>query len=84
MGWSELYATNSSAPANPVNISTRGFVQTGDDVMIGGFIIGGTTTRHVIVRAIGPSLGGQNVANPLLDPTLELYDQDGVLLSFEQ
>ena len=81
IGLVELYATNSSAPANPVNISTRGFVQTGDDVMIGGFIIGGTTTRHVIVRAIGPSLGGQNVANPLLDPTLELYDQDGVLLS---
>jgi hypothetical protein len=81
IGLVELYATNSSAPANPVNISTRGFVQTGDDVMIGGFIIGGTTPRHVVVRAIGPSLGGQNVANPLLDPTLELYDQDGALLS---
>ena len=58
IGLVELYATNPRAPANPVNISTRGFVQTGDDVMIGGFIIGGTTTRHLIIRAIGPSLGG--------------------------
>ena len=42
--------------ANPVNISTRGFVQTGDDVMIGGFIIGGTQSRTIVIRAIGPSL----------------------------
>ena len=38
------------------NISTRAFVQTGDNVMIGGFIIGGTQSKRVIVRAIGPSL----------------------------
>ncbi len=77
----EFYATSPTAPANPVNISTRGLVQTGDDVMIGGFIIGGTTTRHLIVRAIGPSLGALNVTNPLLDPTLELHDQNGALIS---
>ena len=81
IGLVELYAIDQSAPANPVNISTRGFVQAGDDVMIGGFIVGGTDHRHVIVRAIGPSLGGQDLANPLLDPNLELHDQNGVLLS---
>lgn len=66
--------------ANPVNLSTRGLVQTDDNVLIGGFIIGGTQTQRVLVRAIGPSLGGQNVANPLLDPTLELHDGNGALL----
>ena len=48
IGLVELYATDASAPANPVNISTRGFVQTGDNVMIGGFILGGTQSRHLL------------------------------------
>ena len=80
IGLVELYATNPAAVANPVNISTRGFVQTGDDVMIGGFIIGGTNTRHLAIRAIGPSLAAAGVTNPLLDPVLELHDQNGVLM----
>jgi glucose/arabinose dehydrogenase len=80
VGLVELYAVNPAAPANPVNISTRGHVETGDDVMIGGFIIGGTGTRHIVLRAIGPSLGGQNVADPLQDPILELHDGNGALL----
>ena len=81
IGLVELYATDPSAPANPVNISTRGLVQTGDNVMIGGFILGGTQSRHLLLRAIGPSLGAAGVANPLLDPTLELHDTDGALIS---
>ena len=80
IGLVELYTTNPAAVANPVNISTRGFVQTGDDVMIGGFIIGGTNTRHLAIRAIGPSLAAAGVTNPLLDPVLELHDQNGVLM----
>ena len=80
IGLVELYTTNPAAVANPVNISTRGFVQTGDDVMIGGFIIGGTDTRHLAIRAIGPSLAAAGVTNPLLDPVLELHDQNGVLM----
>src|SRR5207253_1733296 len=79
IGLVELYATSFS-PANPVNISTRGFVQTGDDVLIGGFIIGGSQTRRLVIRAIGPSLAAQGVSNPLLDPTIELHDVNGVLL----
>lgn len=60
------------------NISTRGRVDTGDSVMIGGFIIGGADSTKVIVRAIGPSLLAAGVADALLDPTLELYDSNGV------
>jgi hypothetical protein len=56
------------------NVSTRGFVQTGDDVPIGGLIVLGSEPTKAIVRAIGPSLP---VTNSLVDPTLELYDGDG-------
>ncbi len=63
------------------NISTRGLVQTGDQVMIGGFIVGGTTPTKVIVRAIGPSLAAAGVSDALLDPTIELYDSEGTLLA---
>ncbi|MDQ3115387.1 MAG: hypothetical protein M3Q86_02050, partial [Verrucomicrobiota bacterium] len=80
-GLVELFATNPAAPASPANISTRGFVQTGDDVMIGGFILTGTDTRRLLLRAIGPSLGAFGVSNALLDPTLELHDENGALLS---
>jgi hypothetical protein len=63
------------------NISTRGFVQTGDNVMIGGFILGGGTgASTVVVRGIGPSLGAFGISNPLLDPMLELHDSNGTLI----
>ena len=61
------------------NLSSRGQVQTGDNVMIGGFIIGGAVTKQVIVRAIGPSLAGQGINNALPDPTLSVYDANGNL-----
>src|SRR4030095_10903435 len=60
------------------NISTRGFVQTGDDVMIGGLIISSDTARNVIVRAIGPSLP---LAGALADPILELHNGDGDVIN---
>jgi hypothetical protein len=63
------------------NISTRSFVQTGDNVMIGGFIVQGTTPKRVIIRAIGPELGQYGVPNPLADPTLELHDGNGALIA---
>lgn len=77
------------APANPppttgqsqvLQISSRGQVETGDNVMIGGFIIQKSTTKKVIVRAIGPSLGGFGVAGALADPILELHDGTGALI----
>jgi hypothetical protein len=63
------------------NISTRSFVQTGDNVMIGGVIVRGTQPRRVIVRAIGPELTQYGVPNPLADPTLELHDSTGALIA---
>ena len=65
------------------NISTRSFVQTGDNVMIGGFIIQGTGPKKVILRAIGPELmpPPYNIPNFLADPTLELHDGTGALIA---
>jgi acetyl esterase/lipase len=62
------------------NISTRGDVGLADNVMIGGFIIGGTLPTRVIVRAIGPSLTGVGVTGALADPILELHDGSGALI----
>lgn len=69
------------ATGRVANISTRSRVGAGDSVMIGGFIIGGTTGSKVLIRAIGPSLVPYGVADALVDPTLELYDAEGSLLS---
>jgi hypothetical protein len=63
------------------NISTRSFVQTGADVMIGGFIVEGNGPKTVIVRAIGPELTQHGVPNPLADPTLELHNATGALIA---
>ncbi len=60
------------------NISTRALVDTGDNVLIGGFIISGTVPKNVIVRAIGPSLP---LSGPLLDPTLDLYNSSGQIIA---
>ncbi len=68
------------AAAKLANISTRGLVQTGDNVMIGGLIVGNQTSS-VLVRGIGPSLGAAGVNGALADPTLELRDVNGVLIA---
>jgi hypothetical protein len=74
--------TPSATPASRLdNISTRAFVQTGDNVMIGGFIVQGTDSKRVILRAIGPELSRFGVPNVLVDPTLELYDDTGTLIA---
>jgi hypothetical protein len=78
VGLIEAYGLDGTAKV--ANISTRGMVQTGDNVMIGGFIVLNTgAPANVLVRAIGPSLGG--VANAMADPTLELHDQDGATVA---
>lgn len=67
-------ATPTPTPAaRAMNLSTRTRVQTGDSVGIGGFIIMGATPKRVLIRAIGPSLGGLGVPNALTDPVLELH-----------
>ena len=65
------------------NVSTRAFVQTGDNVMIGGFIVQGPQAKRVIIRAIGPELSAPpfNIPNALANPTLELHDHTGALIA---
>ena len=67
------------ANSNLGNISTRSFVQTGDDVMIGGFIVQGNETKKVIIGAIGPSSAVWD-PDALADPTLELHNGAGALI----
>jgi glucose/arabinose dehydrogenase len=81
IGVVELFDLDQLAPANPANISSRGFVETGDNVMIGGFIVGGSQNRTVVARAIGPSLAAVGVQNALQDPTLELHDSSGTTIA---
>jgi serine protease AprX len=79
IGVVQIYDLNSSADSKLANISTRGLVQTGDNVLIAGTIVLGQTPQRVIIRALGPSL---NVAGKLMDPTLQLVDANGAQLAF--
>jgi hypothetical protein len=77
----EAYDLDADRSSKLANIATRGFIQTGDNVMIGGFILGGGTgATKVVVRGIGPSLGAFGITNPLLDPMLDLHDANGTLI----
>ena len=75
VGLVEAYDINPTPDSKLTNISTRSFVQTGNDVMIGGFILPNIT--KVLVRALGPSLASADVSNALANPFLELHSQDG-------
>ena len=70
-----------TGPPSLVNISTRSFVQTSDNVMIGGFIVQGTGPKRVIIRAIGPELTQFGITNALADTTLELHNSAGALIA---
>ena len=76
----EVYDLDTATGAILSNISTRGFVETGNQVLIGGFIVQGSTTQKVLVRALGPTLTGFGVTGALADPTLELRDVNGNLI----
>jgi len=78
VGLAEVYDIDSFQVTRLGNISTRSQVKTGDDVMIGGVIVAGPDTTPLLVRAIGPSLVGFGIMDPLIDPQLDLYDSDGV------
>jgi hypothetical protein len=81
IGVVEAYDLNQAANSKFGNIATRGFVDTGNNVMIGGLILGGGGGNGtVVVRAIGPTLGNFGIAGALQDPTLELHDGNGALL----
>jgi CSLREA domain-containing protein len=74
----EVYDLSPNNGAILANISTRGFIQTGDNVMIGGFIVVGQPSR-VLIRATGPSLTAFGINNALANPQLELHDANGTL-----
>jgi hypothetical protein len=76
----EAYDLDRTVDSKLANISTRGFVQTGDNVMIGGLIILGEADTAVLVRAIGPTLANAGVDGALEDPILELHDANGSLI----
>jgi hypothetical protein len=76
----EIYDLAATSPSTLANISSRGFVQTGANVMIAGFIVGQGNGSRVVVRGLGPSLTVAGISDPLPDPKLELYNGNGTLL----
>jgi len=75
----EAYELDSTT-SRLANVSTRGRVGVTDNVLIGGFVISGTQSKQLIVRALGPSLSSAGVAGALSDPTLELHNASGTLI----
>jgi uncharacterized repeat protein (TIGR01451 family) len=81
VGLVEVYDNNQALDSDLANISTRGFVLTGDNVMIGGFTLGGNNNAtRIAVRGLGPSLTNSGLSNVLADPTLELHNANGTIM----
>jgi sugar lactone lactonase YvrE len=89
-GTQNLFASGLSAPGgltiepprgNSINISTRLNVQTGENVLIGGFIVTGNVGKKVLIRGIRPSLGPLGIAGSLQDPTIELRNASGAFVN---
>jgi hypothetical protein len=78
VGLVEVYDVDQTADSKLVNLSTRGLVQTGENVLIAGTILSGQASQQVLLRGMGPSL---NVAGQMADPTLELRNANGGLIS---
>ena len=82
VGLIEVYDLSHAVPAKLANISTRAFVDTGDNIVIAGFMLGGNNGNdRIVARGIGPSLTPLGVPNALANPTLELRNSDGASLS---
>jgi hypothetical protein len=82
VGLAEIYDVNPGADSELGNLSTRGFVQGANNVLIAGFILGGDNTGNdrIAIRGLGPSLSQFGVNPVLADPTLELHDSNGATL----
>ena len=78
----EVYDLSTPLTSNFTNFYARGFVGTGDEVLIGGIVVRGTATEQVLFRALGPDLANSGIANPLANPVLEIRDNNGVLVAF--
>jgi hypothetical protein len=77
----EIYDLDQSPNSRVANISTRALVQTQDNVLIGGFMLGGGSGQRVVVRGIGPSLTRAGLSNALADPTLTLHNSNGDVIA---
>jgi len=79
----EAYDAGSGNTARLVNLSARNRVGTGPDILFAGFFVAGTGNKRVLIRAVGPTIGGApfNVPNVLLDPKLEVYDANAVKIA---
>jgi len=77
IGLVEAYDLSAETDGELANISTRGNVGIGDNVLIAGFIVGDVESSTVVLRAIGPSLAAFGVGSPLADPMLTIYDSNG-------
>ena len=81
IGLVEVYDVDPATASRLGNISGRASVQTGSNALFAGFIVGNNIgAANVVVRGLGPSLTQSGITNPLLDPTLELHDNNGTLL----
>lgn len=80
IGLAEAYDLSPLSASKLANLSTRGLVGTGDDVLIGGFIVGEVETNTQVIRARGPSLASSGISAPLGDPMLTVYDANGVAI----
>ena len=80
LGVVEVYDLDSGPGSTLLNISTRGQVGADPNALIAGFILGGSESKKILVRAIGPSLTAFGVPNALTNPTLELRDQNATLI----
>jgi phospholipase/lecithinase/hemolysin len=78
----EVYDLQSGTSSTLANLSTRGYVGNGDNVMIGGLIIGSGDSSIIVLRALGPSVGSFGIVNFLFDPTIELHDGNGATIAF--
>ncbi|HSH38397.1 MAG TPA: hypothetical protein VK993_06400 [Chthoniobacterales bacterium] len=78
--FTDVYVASIEVSAALLNISTRLQVQTGDNVLIGGFVVTGDQPKKMVLRAIGPSLAGAGLEGALVNPTLELFDQSGAAI----
>ena len=83
VGLVEAYDLNPNSISQFINISSRGGVETGENVLIGGIVLTptGSSGAKLLLRAIGPSLAAFGIAHPLLDPTLELHNGNGALIA---
>jgi hypothetical protein len=85
IGLVEVYDLDAESFADLGNVSTRGLVGTGNNVVIGGFVVTDDSLtnqpQNILVRGIGPSLSGAGVSNPLADPVIDLHDAQGNIIA---